>query len=267
MERISYELSMDPVEVRLNNLDKETYNEFTHMIDKLKTDAEYISRKAAVDSFNTQNRWKKRGLRFSFARWAPTGGQRLNITISVFHGDGTVAITHGAVEMGQGINTKAAQIAAYLLGVPLSKIVIKPNETTIAPNSFITGGSFTHGNIIIGLKRCCEQLLERLQPIRDTLTNPSWEELIKTAYNSDVSLQAQGFVNTGDIQHYTVYGIALSEVEVDCLTGEYVILRVDLYQDVGLSINPVIDIGQVSTKNMFLHKQITKNKIINLIYT
>ncbi|XP_075976857.1 uncharacterized protein LOC142977055 [Anticarsia gemmatalis] len=252
MERISYELSLDPIAVRLANLDKEKYGEMAEVYEQLKTNAEYVTRRAAVDSFNTQNRWKKRGLRFAFARWAPAGAQRFDINLSVYHGDGSIIITHCGVEMGQGINTKAAQVAAYLLKVPVSKIQVKSNSTTITPNSFISGGSLTTQNVIIGLRRCCEQLQARLDPIKATLTDPTWEELIKAAYNNDVDLQAHGFVGTPDVQEYSVYGIALSEVEIDVLTGEFEILRVDLVQDVGISISPEIDIGQVEGGFMML---------------
>lgn len=246
MERISYELSLDPVAVRLANLDTTKYNELTGMVDTLKSNAEYTTRRAAVDSFNTQNRWKKRGLRWAFTRWSPAGAQRFDINLSVFHADGSVVITHAGVEMGQGLNTKAVQIAAFFLKIPINKIQIKGNNTIITPNSFITGGSLTTQSIIIALRRCCDELNARLEPIRATLTNPTWEELITAAYNANVDLQAHGFVSVADGQTYNIYGMALSEVEIDVLTGEFEVLRVDLLQDVGLSISPEIDVGQVS---------------------
>lgn len=246
MERISYELSLDPVTVRLANLDTTKYNEMTVVLDTLKENSEYTTRRAAVDSFNTQNRWKKRGLRWAFVRWSPLGSLRLNIMVSIFHTDGSVVITHAGVEMGQGINTKAAQVAAYLLKIPVDKIKIKGNDTTVAPNSSFSGGSLTTQNIIIGLRTCCEELNSRLEPVRATLTNPTWEKLITAAYNANVDLLAHGFSSFADTQSYDVYGMALSEVEVDVLTGQFDVLRVDILQDVGLSVSPEIDVGQVS---------------------
>lgn len=251
MERISYELSMDPVAVRLANLDATLADELRGMVDTLKTNSDFNTRRAAVDSFNTQNRWKKRGLRWAFARWSPIGAQRFDVNLSVFQGDGTVVITHAGVEMGQGINTKAVQLAAYFLKIPIEKIQIKGNNTIITPNSFISGGSLTTTSVLIGLKRCCDQLNERLAPIRATLTNPTWEQLITAAFNADVDLQAHGFSGLGDAQVYNVYGMCLVEVEIDILTGESEVLRADILQDVGVSVSPEIDVGQVRSHCIF----------------
>lgn len=245
MERIAYEMSLDPVEVRLTNTEPDQLTEMTNVLETLKTNADYTTRRAAVNSFNTENRWKKRGLRFAFVKWVPTGAQQLNINLSVFRSDGTVVITHGGVEMGQGINTKAKQIAAYLLNISVDKIQIKANNTNVAPNSFLTGGSLTTTSVLIGLKRCCAELNARLDPVRATLENPTWEEVIAATFNADVNLQAHGYAGFSDLQTYDIYGMALCEVELDILTNEFEILRVDLLQDVGLSINPDIDIGQV----------------------
>jgi xanthine dehydrogenase/oxidase len=66
--------------------------------------------------------------------------------ISIYHGDGSVAIQHGGIEMGQGINTKAAQVAAHILGIPMSKISVKPSSTRL-PNQIVSGGSQTSGNV------------------------------------------------------------------------------------------------------------------------
>ncbi|XP_022826463.1 xanthine dehydrogenase 1-like [Spodoptera litura] len=245
LERISYELSLDPVAVRLANLDATLAEEMRGMVDTLKKNSDFNTRRAAVDSFNTQNRWKKRGLRWAFARWSPVGAQRFDVNLSVFQGDGTVIITHAGVEMGQGINTKAVQLAAYFLKIPVEKIQIKGNNTIITPNSFISGGSLTTTSVLIGLKRCCDQLNERLAPIRATLTNPTWEQVITAAFNADVDLQAHGFAGLLDAQVYNVYGMCLVETEIDILTGESEVLRADVLQDVGFSISPEIDVGQV----------------------
>ncbi|CAH0677124.1 unnamed protein product [Chilo suppressalis] len=245
IEQISYEISLDPVEVRLANLDTERFNEVKEMFETLKSNSNYNERKLAVDKFNTQNRWKKRGLRVAFMRWSPSGAPRFDANLSVYHEDGTVVITHSGIEMGQGLNTKALQVAAYFLKIPLEKIKIKGNNTIIGPNAFITGGSIANQNIGIAVQRCCEQLLARLEPIKASMPQANWEQIIKTAYDSDVDLQSHGFVNTADIQQYDVCGVAFAEVEVDILTGEHEIIRVDLIEDPGRSISPEIDIGQV----------------------
>lgn len=253
MERISYECSMDPIEVRLNNLDKNKYGEIIELLDALKENAEYTSRAAAVKSFNTQNRWKKRAIRLSLCRWEPVGGVYDDVNMAIYHSDGSVVITHGGVEMGQGINTKIAQTAAYLLKIPLDKITVKGNNTIISPNTFVTGGSVTTDALVIAVRRCAEEMWARLLPIQKTLVEPTWLQLVTAAYANNVDLQAHGHVSMADAQVYQIYGVACCEVEVDCLTGEHEILRVDIIQDVGVSISPEIDIGQVSAKNHYVH--------------
>lgn len=246
MERISYEMSLDPFDVRLANLEETRFGTIREMSQTLKTNSQYDERKMFVDKFNKENRWKKRGIRCTFLRWTPFGSQNFDVNMSVYHGDGTIAITHSGIEMGQGVNTKAAQICAYFLKVPLDKIQIKANNTVIAPNGFISGGSLTSQNVGIGVQRCCEELLRRLEPIRRQMENPTWEELIQRAFTMQVDLQVHGFTSDADAQEYDIFGVTIAEVEVDVLTGEYEILRVDLLQDVGQSVSPEIDVGQVS---------------------
>lgn len=245
MERIAYEISMDPLQVRLANLDVENYKDLIDMIDNLKESSDYERRRSEVENFNNNNRWKKRGLRFSLMRWAPSGGSVYDINLSVYHDDGTVDIVHNGIEMGQGVNTKAAQVCAYFLKIPLEKIKVKGNSTIFNPNGFISGGSQTSLNVSLGVQRACEELLKRLEPIRTQLGNPTWEELISTAFNQNVDLQAHGFISRNDAQMYNVYAVAVAEVEVDVLTGELEIIRVDLSEDVGQSVSPEVDVGQV----------------------
>ncbi|CAH2090015.1 unnamed protein product [Euphydryas editha] len=245
MERIAYEMNLDPLEVRLTNLDLVKHSSIKEMLDTLITESQYTERKTAVEKFNSENRWKKRGLRFSFLRWTPVGSMYFDITLSVYRDDGTVAITHGGVEMGQGINTKAIQICAYFLKIPVEKVQIKPNDTMVTPNNYPSGGSITSQNVGIGVRKCCEELLRRLEPVRSQMVNPTWEQLTKRAFEMDIDLQVHGFVNTADVQIYEIYGVTLAEVEIDVLTGEWEIIRVDLIEDVGQSVNPELDVGQV----------------------
>lgn len=250
MERISYELSLDPFEVRFANLDSTKYNDLKKIVEDLKQSASYDERRTNVDNFNSINRWTKRGLRVSFLRWTPFGSTRFDINLSICHGDGTVIITHGGVEMGQGINTKSIQICAYYFKISVEKVVIKPSTSTNAPNSFHTGASLTSQNTSIGIRRACLEMLKRLKPIRNKMNNPTWEELIKQAYEDDVNLHVHKYVGIKQQSqnNYDIFGAAIAEVEVDILTGETEILRVDLVQDVGRSVNPEIDISQVSFK-------------------
>nr|XP_034832955.1 xanthine dehydrogenase-like [Maniola hyperantus] len=245
IEKIAFELNLDPLDVALANLDMEKHSDIKDMTETIKNNAQYYERKIAVETFNKNNRWKKRGLRFCFINWTPYGYLNFDVNMTLYSDDGTVVITHSGVEMGQGVNTKAIQTCAYLLKIPVEKIQIKPNDTVIAPNAGFTGGSLTTQHITFALKRCCNELLTRLEPIRQQMTNPTWAELAKKAYDSQVDLQVHGYTTSADVVDYTVGGVALAEVEIDVLTGESQIIQVDIVQDVGMSFNPDLDIGQV----------------------
>lgn len=246
MERIAHEMNMDPLEVRQANLADSVRDEILEMTENMKNNARYEERKKAVDMFNKTNRWTKRGLRFCYLRWEPMGFMNLDVNVSVFADDGTVIITHGGIEMGQGVNAKAIQIASYILKVSVDKIKVKCNDTTIVPNGSASGGSITSQNVGIGVRRACEELLRRLEPIKKEMDNPTWVELIQKAYASQVDLQAHAYTTSNDMITYDICGVALCEVECDVLTGEFQVLQVDLIEDVGQSVNPEIDIGQVS---------------------
>ncbi|KAL0829108.1 hypothetical protein ABMA28_003962 [Loxostege sticticalis] len=245
MEQISYELSLDPYDVRMTNLDTLLHGDIKEMGEELKTKADYEKRKAAVDKFNHENRWKKRGLGWAFMKYTPLNSAGYEVNMSIHHGDGSVTINHGGIEIGQGINTKAIQIAAHFFEIPIDKIKVKGQNTITTPNSIFTGSSLTSQNIGEGVERCCKELLARLTPLRVLLLNPSWEDLIKKAYILNVDLQARTFLSHILSPVFFVYGVTLSEVEVDVLTGEMDILRSDVYEDAGQSVSPDIDIGQI----------------------
>ncbi|XP_028164069.1 indole-3-acetaldehyde oxidase-like isoform X2 [Ostrinia furnacalis] len=245
MEQISYELSLDPYEVRMTNLDSLLYGDIKEMGDDLKTKADYTKRRDAVTKFNAENRWKKRGLRWALMKYTPLSPAGYEVNMSINHGDGSVTINHGGIEVGQGINTKAIQIAAYFLKIPIDKIKVKGQNTVTTPNGIFTGGSLTSQSIGQGVEDCCKQLLLRLEPIRLLLLNPSWEKLIDKAYTLNIDLMARSFIAHVIAPISLVYGVTLAEVEVDILTGESEVLRVDLYEDVGQSVSPNIDVGQV----------------------
>lgn len=104
---------MDPITVQFANLDKSKYGEMVKVYKILRKNSDYVNRRAEVDCFNSENRYKKRGLRWSCCRWPPVLAIYYDLNMSVFHSDASVDITHGGVEMGQGINTKLAQVAAH----------------------------------------------------------------------------------------------------------------------------------------------------------
>lgn len=246
LERIAYELDLDPLEVRLVNVDTEKHSDIIKMTETLKGYTQYTERKAAVETFNKNNRWKKRGLRFSFLKWTPTSFLNITTTITVYADDGTVVITHGGIEMGQGVNSKAVQICAHLLDVPVEKIQVKATHTLTSPNNTVSGGSLTSQTVAIGVKRCCEKLLEKLAPVRSELDNATWFDLIRKAYALQIDLQVRDYTTELDMQNFDIHGVALAEVEIDVLTGEHEILSVDIIEDAGRSINPELDVGQVS---------------------
>ena len=106
------------------------------------------------------------------------------------------------------------------------------------------------------MQNCCEQILERLEPIKSASPDGDWESWVKEAYMQRINLSSQGFyissnskidwkVGKGSLFSYFAYGASCSEVEVDCLTGDFTVVRTDIVNDVGDSINPAIDIGQV----------------------
>lgn len=246
MERIACELNLDPLQVRLANLDTEKYGDINELLATLKVNSNYEERKNAVEVFNNTNMWKKRGLRFTFLSWPPAGNQYFDVLLSVYNDDGSITISHGSIEMGQGVNTRAIQTCAYLLNIPVEKIRVAPSNTTKAPNGLPSGGSISSQNVVVGVKKCCEELLKRLEPVKQKLDNPTWEQLIKKAWEMEVNLLVASFVNVDDKVDYIVFGITLLEIEIDVLTGEWQIIRVDLIEDCGQSINPKLDLGQVS---------------------
>ena len=96
-----------------------------------------------IAQFNLENRWRKRGIAIVPMKYPVGYFGTLHALVSIYHTDGTVAITHGGIEMGQGINTRAAQVAAKVLGIPVEKIAIKPTTNLTAPNDFCTQASIT----------------------------------------------------------------------------------------------------------------------------
>ncbi|CAG9788277.1 unnamed protein product [Diatraea saccharalis] len=244
MERISYEIEKDPVEVRLNNIDPLA----TDTIDVIQTvlkESEYYKRKEEIAKFNSTNRWKKKGLRVAFLSWPAPTLVDYHVLLSVFHGDGTVVVAHGGVDIGQGINTRVIQVVAYTLNISMDKIKIKPTTVEKNPNTFTVGGSRTTHSACFGAIKCCQMILDRLSTVRETLNNPTWEVLVEAAFNQGINLQASYRVTANDVDTHRSAGAVVTEVELDILTGEHEILRVDLVEDVGTSVNPELDIGQV----------------------
>ncbi|XP_049545882.1 xanthine dehydrogenase/oxidase-like [Anopheles darlingi] len=243
MEHIAFTTGLDPLAVRLANMDPSS--RMATLLPAFQRDVDFLVRKAANDRFNETNRWKKRGISIVPTAHPITYFGGINAWVSIYHVDGSVAITHGGIEMGQSINTKTAQVAAHILGIPLAKISMKPHSTVSSPNSFITGGSIGTDLVTYSVKRACEMLLERIRPVRDENRTASWEATVQTCYQRGIDLTASYFVRRSDIQPYTVWALCCVEVELDLLTGQVQLPRVDILEDTGESMNPLLDIGQI----------------------
>jgi xanthine dehydrogenase/oxidase len=175
-------------------------------------------------------------------------GFKMNCLISVYGGDGSVSVAHNGIEMGQGINTKVAQCVAFELGIDVSMVKVKPVTNLTNPNGAITGGSAgSEANCVAAIK-ACEILKERLSATREKLgKDATWPEIIAAANTAEVDLCARYMFEgkKDDYNGYSVWGVAITEVEVDILTGEMFIVRADITEDAGLSTSPLVDIGQI----------------------
>ncbi|XP_023954191.2 xanthine dehydrogenase-like [Bicyclus anynana] len=244
MEYIAYNIGKDPIQVRLLNMEAEN-NPFPDMINQLKNDCEYDKRNEEVISFNEQNRWMKRALKLMPMTFEIYYFGNYNSVVSIYHADASVVICHGGIAMGQGLNTKVAQVCAYVLGVPLDKIRIKPSTSLISPNAMVTGASIGSECVAFATKKACEIILDRLNPIK-AKGSYTWEELITKAYEDGVDLQATYMYSSKDeLKPYNVYAVCALEVEVDMLTGNHDVRRVDILEDTGRSLSPMIDVGQI----------------------
>lgn len=174
----------------------------------------------------------------------------------LIYNDGSVLLSIGGIEMGQGLFTKMIQLASKALDVDVSIIHINETATDKVPNSSPTAASISSDLYGMAVINACDVLKERLEPYKAKNPNGKWEDWVLAAYLDRVSLAATGFyaapkieynreTNSGNLYEYFTYGVACSEVIIDCLTGDHQILRTDIVMDIGESLNPAIDIGQI----------------------
>ncbi|XP_043236080.1 indole-3-acetaldehyde oxidase-like isoform X1 [Amphibalanus amphitrite] len=258
MNHIAHELRMDPWEVRKANFavgnpkipptpqSEDANRVVSLMVSEMFEKADIMKRKADIDSFNKSNRWRKRALAMLPMNYHVAMMSKMVTLVSIYDKDGSVAVSHGGVEMGQGLNTKVAQVCAKELGIPLSTISVKPNNTLVNPNGFVTGGSVGSEMCSLAVRQACDQLKERLKPFRAPEGEPErpWQQVVQMASMMGTNLTAhtlQPPLESG----YSVWGLTAAEVELDVLTGEYRFNRVDVYEDAGQSLSPWIDVGQV----------------------
>jgi xanthine dehydrogenase large subunit len=248
------------------------------LIGRLVQSSEYRARRREVDAFNRTHSRRKRGLALTPVKFGISfTAHHLNQGGALVHiySDGSVHLNHGGVEMGQGLFTKVAQIVADVLGVPLDAVRITSTNTGKVPNSSPTAasagadlnGAAAHAAATTLRERLTDFAAEKFSVPREeirfeygTVRYPDGEiafsVLARQAYLARVSLSATGFYRTPEIYwdtvtmrgnpyYYFTYGAAVTEAEIDVITGEYSFPRADLLQDCGHSINPAIDRGQV----------------------
>ncbi|CAG9761736.1 unnamed protein product [Ceutorhynchus assimilis] len=247
MDHIANTIKLDPVDVRRANMDGPSNPLLVDFLDDLMKSDDIVKRKADIEQYNKVNKWKKKGISVIPMKYVMGVGSNFTTVVSIYNIDGGVAVSHGGIEMGQGINTKVVQVCAYKFGIPMEKVSVKSTYNVTSPNSFPSGGSLTSETVVYSLLRACDVLLERIKPIREKNPKATWEELIQLCYEKNVCLSANGFYS-GDspgVASYTIFGVMALEVEVDILTGKHEILRLDILEDVGQSMSPLIDIGQL----------------------
>ncbi|ESO85884.1 hypothetical protein LOTGIDRAFT_221063 [Lottia gigantea] len=268
IEAVSHHLVMDPLKVRQLNCYRE--GDRTHLnqiiydchiqdcLDGCLKQSDYQTRLGQIDQYNRENRWRKRGIAivplmygvsFEF-KFMNQAGALVNV-----YTDGTVLLAHGGTEMGQGIHVKMIQIASETLGVPCSIIHIIETGTNTVPNTIATAASTGSDLNGMAVKNACEKINKRLEPFKCE-PGTTWKDWVIKAHFERVSLSASGFhkveglgykKETDDevIYKYYSFGAGCSEVEIDCLTGDHTVLRTDIVMDLGKSLNPAVDIGQI----------------------
>lgn len=254
------------------------HNVLADLIDRLEASSDYRQRREEITGYNKTSPIVKKGLSLTPVKFGISfTAKHLNQAGALLHvyTDGSMQINHGGTEMGQGLHTKIGQIVAHEFGVPLEHVEVTSTRTDKVPNTSPTAAS--SGTDINGkaAQNACIIVKQRLADLFAELHNCSPEdvqfasqhvvagqhkmpfvELVQTAYMSRVSLSASGFYKTPKIHYdretgkgrpffYFANGAAVSEVKLDTLTGEYSVTRVDILHDVGNSINPAIDIGQI----------------------
>jgi xanthine dehydrogenase large subunit len=222
----------------------------------------YAARRAAIAAFNATSPVLKKGLALVPLKFGISFNvTHLNQAGALVHvyTDGSVLVNHGGTEMGQGLNTKVAQVVAHELGLPLEAVRCSATDTSKIANTSATAastGSDLNGKAAQAAARTVRERLERFKADHPQHAALPWPQLVQQAYLARVQLWSDGFYATPGLHwnkatlqgrpfHYFAYGAAVSEVVVDTLTGEHRLLAADILHDAGQSLNPALDIGQV----------------------
>ncbi len=248
------------------------------LLDRIEASSAYCARREAIAAFNARNPVIKRGIaltpvKFGISFTTP----HLNQAGALVHvyADGSVQLNHGGTEMGQGLFVKVAQVVAETFGIGIERVKITATNTGKVPNTSPTAassGSDLNGKAAEAAARTIRDRLAAFAAerfgvdaadvafaggrVRAGANEIAFDALVGLAYLARVSLSATGFYKTPKIHFdraagrgrpffYFACGAAVSEVAVDTLTGEYRLLRVDLLHDVGRSLNPAVDLGQI----------------------
>ncbi|MBP9961781.1 MAG: xanthine dehydrogenase molybdopterin binding subunit [Pseudomonas sp.] len=290
MDRIARHLVLDPLAVRKANYYGKTERNVTHyhqtvehnMLEEitaeLEASSDYAERRESIRRYNANSPILKKGLALTPVKFGISfTASFLNQAGALIHlyTDGSIHLNHGGTEMGQGLNTKVAQVVAEVFQVDISRIQITATNTDKVPNTSPTAASSGADLNGKAAQNAAEILKQRLIEfaarqykvsaedvvfhnghvrVRDEIL--TFDALVQQAYFAQVSLSSTGFYKTPKIYYdrsqargrpfyYYAFGAACAEVIVDTLTGEYKVLRTDILHDVGASLNPAIDIGQV----------------------
>ncbi len=248
---------------------------------ELEQSSDFQQRWGEIERFNRGSPHIKRGLAMTPVKFGisfTTAFYNQAGALVLIYKDGSVQVNHGGTEMGQGLNTKLWQLAADALGVELDAVRMMPTRTDKVPNTSATAassGSDLNGAAVVS---ACGTLRRRLLPFaaqhlqirpeevvfeqgrvypasRPDLAVP-FASIVNAAYEQRVPLFASGYYRTPDLHfdkatgkgkpfHYFAYGAAATEVEIDGFTGQYTVRRVDILHDVGNSLSPLVDLGQV----------------------
>lgn len=253
----------------------------TTMWEQCLENSNFSERRREVDAFNAAHQHQKRGLAITPVKFGISFNfVALNQAGALVHvyKDGSVLISHGGTEMGQGLHTKMLQVAATALGVPLAAVRLAPTRTDKVPNTSATAassGSDLNGGAV---KNACEQILARMAPVAGGMLGVSgndvrfshgvvtglgvkdhsftFAEVVMESYLQRVQLWAAGYYRTEGLHwnpalmqgapfKYFAGGASVTEVEVDGFTGAYTFRRVDIVHDAGDSLSPMVDVGQI----------------------
>ncbi len=248
------------------------------IVDELVVSSGYETRRTEIADWNAKQPLLKRGIALTPVKFGISFTKTyLNQAAALVHvySDGSVHLNHGGTEMGQGLFIKVAQVVAEVFQIDIDRVKITPTNTGKAPNTSATAASSgTDLNGMAALDACQkiknllvdfassewgvarDKIEFRLGRVQIGGNEIAFDELIAKAYLARVSLSATGFYATPKIEwdratgtgrpfFYFAYGAAVSEVVIDPLTGEHRLLRVDILHDVGNSLNPAIDLGQI----------------------